>query len=103
MSVVLIATLLPAPGQRDALFELLEEVIPRVHAEDAGCELHALHEDDTRVVLIEKWADGAARSAHGNSLATRGLMEGLDGKLAAAPEILVLHPRPVGAAAQGAM
>jgi quinol monooxygenase YgiN len=55
MSVVVVATAIPAPGHRDEVVAAFEKVIPTVHAEDEGCELYALHEGEDRLVMVEKW------------------------------------------------
>ena len=51
----------------------LESAIARVHAEDEGCLLYALHEtQDGKLVMIEKYESGEAFAAHvkGDGLAT---------------------------------
>ena len=103
MSIVVVATLVPKPEERDAAVAALESVIARVHAEDAGCELYSLHEAPDRLVFIEKWADEAAMAAHGQSPAMAQLGEVLRGKLAAAPEIVRLTPHPAGTPSQGTL
>ena len=103
MSIVVVATLVPKPEEREAAIEALEAVIARVHAEDAGCELYSLNEAPDRLVFIEKWADQASMEAHGQSAAMAELNAALRGKLAAAPEIVRLTPHPAGTPAQGAV
>ena len=103
MSVVVVATLVPKGECRDDLIISLERTIARVHAEDAGCELYALHEADDRLVFIEKWLDSAALDAHSKSPAFVELMEKLTNQLAAPLEVIVLRPHPAGSADQGAI
>ena len=55
MSVVVVATIRPQSGCRDQVIAALENAVTRVHAEDGGCELYALHENDDLLVMIEKW------------------------------------------------
>ena len=81
----------------------LERAIARVHAEDRGCELYALHEGDGKLVMIEKWASQADLGGHSAGAAFRDLGGELDGALSAAPEIWVLAPHPAGTPAQGTL
>jgi len=50
MSVVVVATIRPGSGCRDQVMTALENAVARVHAEDEGCELYALYENDDRFV-----------------------------------------------------
>ena len=54
MSVVVVATIHPRRNCRDQVIAALEKAVIRVHAEDSGCELYALHENDDQLVMIEK-------------------------------------------------
>ncbi len=101
MSVILVATIRPGPGQRAEVIAALEKTIQRTHAEDAGCLLYALHEAPDRLVIIEKWADQAALDAHSRGEVLAQLTADLDGKLAAGPEVVILTPHPAGTAQQG--
>ncbi|GGJ68175.1 putative quinol monooxygenase [Streptomyces brasiliensis] len=103
MSIVIVATIRPRPETRADVIAALERVIPRVHAEDAGCELYALHEAPDRLVMVEKWADQAALDAHSRSDAFRQLTADLDGKLADRLEVHTLDPHPAGTAQQGTL
>ena len=96
MSIVVVATILPKAEHRDEVVAALEAVIPRVHAEDAGCELYAMHEGPDRIVMIEKWSDADALAAHGQSDALAELGGRLTGLLAAPSDVQMLHARPAG-------
>jgi len=101
MSIVVIATLVPKHECRDDLIATLERTIARVHAEDTGCELYALHEADDRLVFVEKWVDSVALDAHTESAAFVELNESLTHQLAAPLDVVVLRPHPAGSIGQG--
>jgi quinol monooxygenase YgiN len=101
MSVVVVATIRPAGGCRDQVMAALENAVARVHAEDDGCELYALHENDDRFVMLEKWASPEALAAHARGPAFVELANRLEGKLDAELDVQVLLPRPAGAAGRG--
>jgi quinol monooxygenase YgiN len=103
MSVIVVATARPRPGQRAEVIAAFEKAIQRTHAEDAGCLLYALHEAPDRLVMIEKWADQAALDAHSRSAGLAQLTADLDGKLAAGVEVVVLTPHPAGTTQQGTL
>ena len=103
MSIVLVATIVPRAEFRTAVSEILERAVARVHVEDRGCELYALHEDTDRLVMIEKWTDSAALESHRSSEASRWLRSNLAGLLATEIEIVTLAPRPAGTKSQGAI
>jgi quinol monooxygenase YgiN len=103
MSVVLVATIRPIPEHRDEVIAIFEAVITHVHAEDEGCELYALHEDEDRLVMIEKWASQEALAAHGRGPALAELNSRLAGKLLGDLDVQVLRPHPAGTARQGTL
>jgi quinol monooxygenase YgiN len=103
MSVVVIATIEPLPEHRDEVIAAFEATIARVHAEDEGCELYAMHEIDGRLVMIEKWTSAEALAVHGKGAALTDLGPRLAGKLTGASRVEVLQPHPAGTAAQGAL
>jgi quinol monooxygenase YgiN len=103
VSVVVVAFVHPKPEHRAEVTSALEAAIARVHAEDEGCELYALHEDDERFVFVEKWASGEALGKHAQSPALAELNERLEGKTAKPLEVLLLNPHPAGTDAQGAL
>ena len=100
MSVVVVATIMPLPEYRDAVIAAFTETIPAVHAED-GCEFYALHQNDDRLVMVEKWASGEALRTHSKGAALAAMGPKIAGKVTAAPEVIVLHPVAAGDEAKG--
>jgi quinol monooxygenase YgiN len=104
LSVVLVATIRPKADRQQDVVDAFTSGIPRVHAEDAGCELYALHTGgDGRVVMIEKWASAEALQAHGRSDAYAALGRSLAGLLDGAPDLQTLTAVPAGTPDQGAL
>jgi quinol monooxygenase YgiN len=102
MTVVVVATVFPAPGQADAARAALLRAVPRVHAE-AGCELYALHESGDRLVLIEKWASSDALATHAAADALADLRADLDGIIVGDLDIQLMAAVEAGTPAQGAL
>jgi quinol monooxygenase YgiN len=102
MTVVVVATVFPAPGRADDVRAALLRAIPRVHAEE-GCEIYALHESDDRLVLVEKWTSSNALATHAAAEALADLRRELAGITTGDLDIQHLTPVPAGASAQGAM
>jgi quinol monooxygenase YgiN len=100
MSVVVVATIVPLAEHRDEVISAFKETIEQVHAED-GCELYALHEAPDRLIMIEKWTSPEALRVHSKSAALTALNPKLAGKVASAPEVIVLQQLPVGDPAKG--
>ena len=73
MSVVIVATIIPAAEHRDAVVAAVRAAAEQVH-DEPGCELYALHEGPDRLVMVEKWASPEALAAHrdGTALAALG-------------------------------
>ncbi len=103
MSVVVVATIVPVPEHRDEVIAAFEAAIARVHAEDAGCELYALHEGKDQLVMVEKWAGAELLAAHSKSPALAALNKALAGKVVGGIDVRVLTPRPAGTAELGAL
>jgi quinol monooxygenase YgiN len=103
MAVVVVATIRPLPDRRAEVIAALEAVIARVHAEDEGCLLYALHEGPDRLVVIEKWLTGEALAAHGRGGAITELGKRLDGLVEGTPDVQVLQPHPAGTPEQGTL
>lgn len=101
MSVIVVATVVPAAGQRDGVIAALEATISRVHAEEPGTELYALHEGKEKLVMIEKYASQEAFAAHGQGGALAELSAALKGKLERDLDVQVLTPHPAGAQEKG--
>lgn len=107
MSVVLVATITPKPGQEDAVRDAVLATVPKVHAEE-GCELYALHEEQvpdsgTRFVMVERWASGEALGAHSKGAALAELGAALAGKVAAPPDVRRMTALPAGQEGKGAV
>ena len=79
MSVVVVATIHPRPGEHEAVKAAFLETIPLVHAED-GCELYALHEKDDRLVMVEQWSGPEALAVHSKAAALAALGPKLAGR-----------------------
>lgn len=102
MPVIIVATATPQPEHRDEVKAVFVAAVEQVHGED-GCELYALHEDDDRFVMIEKWASQDAVQTHGGSPALAKLGAGLKGKIVGGLDVVYLRPVPAGDAAKGAL
>ncbi len=102
MSVVVVATITPLPEYRDEVIAAFTETIPQVHAED-GCELYALHQAEDRLIMVEKWASREALATHSKGAALAAMTPKLAGKVARAPEVIVLDAVPAGDPAKGAL
>jgi quinol monooxygenase YgiN len=103
MAVVVVATLRPLPDRRAEVIAVLEDVIARVHAEDEGCLLYALHESPDGLVMVEKWSSAEALAAHGRGAAIAELGKRLNGLVEGASDIQVLQPYPAGTPDQGTL
>jgi quinol monooxygenase YgiN len=103
MSLVVVATILPLPEHRDEVLSAFTTVIRRVHAEDEGCQIYALHTSNDRLVMVEKWANAEALRRHDISAAVAELKQALSGKLSAPPDIQVLVPHPAGSHEMGSL
>ena len=95
MSVVVVATITPLPGEEAAVRAAILESIPKVHAEP-GCELYALHEGTGEFVMVERWASADALAVHGKAEALRTLGADLAGKVAGPPDVRRLTAVPAG-------
>jgi quinol monooxygenase YgiN len=103
MPVIVVATIKPLPQYRDEVTSALEAAVPAVPGED-GCELYALHRNDDRLVMIERWASPAALRTHSTgSAALQKLNIALKGKLEAPLDVVVLDPVTAGHVTKGAL
>jgi quinol monooxygenase YgiN len=100
VSVVVVATITPKPGEEDAVRAALLSSIPQVH-EEPGCELYALHEGAGQFVMVERWASPEALKQHGSAEALTRLGAALAGKVAGAPEVRRLTAVPAGDTEKG--
>ncbi|MGY1854987.1 putative quinol monooxygenase [Modestobacter sp. SYSU DS0290] len=102
MSFVIVATVHPKPGTRDAIREALLAAVPQVHAEP-GCELYSVQEDEEGFVFVERWASEEAMAAHGQGEALRTMMATISDSLAQPLAVRVLRPLPAGDPEKGAV
>lgn len=102
MSVVVVATITPKPGEEDAVRDAILASIPAVHQEP-GCELYALHEGPGQFVMVERWESDDALAVHGKADALTALGAALAGKVAAAPDVRRLTAVPAGDPEKGAL
>jgi quinol monooxygenase YgiN len=103
MSLIIVATAIPLAEHRDEVIAAFEDTITRVHAEDEGCELYALHTGRDRVVMIEKWTSKENLASHGRGPALADLQVRLAGKLESEMDVRVLRPHPAGTESQGVL
>jgi quinol monooxygenase YgiN len=103
MSVVIVATAFPIPEHRAEVIAAFEAAIARVHSEEPGCELYALHEGRDRLVMIEKYVSQGAVAEHGKSTALAELQAALKGKLSSPLDVQILIPYPAGEPSKGAL
>ena len=104
MSIVIVATAFPAAEYRTEVIAAFEKAMAAVHDAEPGCLLYALHEGpDGRLVMIEKYADQDAVTAHVSGAGLAALRADLDGKLASALDVQVLTPHPAGSPQKGVL
>ncbi len=103
MAVIVVATAFPVPEHREDVIAAFKTAEEKVHVEEDGCELYALHEGpDGRLVMIEKYASDEAVAAHRAGAGLAALREGLNGKLSAPIDVQVLTPHTAGTPVKGA-
>jgi quinol monooxygenase YgiN len=102
MSVVVVATIVPLAEHRDEVIAAFTETIAQVHTED-GCELYSLNEAPDRLIMIEKWSSPEALATHSKGANLAALNPKLAGKVAGAPQVIVLQQVPAGDPAKGAL
>jgi quinol monooxygenase YgiN len=102
VSVVVVATITPKPGEEDAVRDAIVASIPAVHQEP-GCELYALHEGKGQFVMVERWESADALAVHGKADALTALGAALAGRVAAAPDVRRLTAVPAGDAEKGVL
>ena len=91
-AVAITTTLHAKPGCEEALVGVLRALAGTVRREEAGCLLfepvRSRHEA-SRFVLLERYRDERALSAHANSAHLRDALPGLMDCLASPPELVV--------------
>ena len=102
-AVIVVATAFPIHEHRAEVVAAFEAAIAKVHSEEPGCELYALHEGDDRLVMIEKYASQDAVDQHIKGAGLAGLRVALEGKLSAPIDVQVLVPHPAGIKDKGAL
>jgi quinol monooxygenase YgiN len=103
MAVIIVATAFPLPEHRAETIAAFEAAMDKVHGEEDGCLLYALHEGTDRLVMIEKYASDEAVATHVAGAGLAALREALNGKLAAPMDVQVLTPHPAGSPVKGAL
>lgn len=102
MSVVVVARSVPKAGRMQDVLDAFAVVTPKVHAEQ-GCELYAVHHDDTYLVVVERWTSQADLDAHaaGEPIAELGRLAG--DAFDAPGEVLVLLADSFGDPTKGVL
>ena len=102
-AVIVVATAFPIQEHRAEVVAAFEAAMAKVHSEEPGCELYALHEGDDRPVMIEKYASQDAVDQHIKGAGLAGLRAALEGKLSSPIDVQVLVPHPAGSKDKGAL
>jgi len=102
-AVIVVATAFPIQEHRAEVVAAFEAAMAKVHSEEPGCELYALHEGDDRLVMIEKYASQDAVDQHIKGAGLAGLRAALEGKLSSPIDVQVLVPHPAGSKDKGAL
>lgn len=102
-AVIVVATAFPIHEHKAEVVAAFEAAIAKVHSEEPGCELYALHEGDDRLVMIEKYASHDAVDQHIKGAGLAGLRAALEGKLSSPIDVQVLVPHPAGSKDKGAL
>ena len=103
MAVIVVATAFPIPEHREEVITAFEAAEAKVHTEEDGCELYALHEGAGEFVMVERWASPEALAVHGKAEALTALGAALAGKVAGPPKVRRLDAVPAGEAGKGAL
>jgi quinol monooxygenase YgiN len=104
MSLVVVAVLTAKPGEAQGILDALGDIIPRVHAEDAGCELYAAHLDSAdHIVMVERWSSPETLDAHAKGANLADLNERIDRFMAKPMEVYVTEAKPFGDPVKGAL
>ena len=102
-AVIVVATAFPIQEHRAEVVAAFEAAMAKVHSEEPGCELYALHEGDDRLVMIEKYASQDAVDQHIKGAGLAGLRAALEGKLSSPIDVQVVVPHPAGSKDKGAL
>jgi len=100
MSVVVIATLVPKVGRVQDALDAFAGASPLVH-EETGCELYALHTDQSKLIVVERWSTPDDLAAHAAGAAIAELNRLMGDALTAPPEVTIAGNVPLGNPAKG--
>ncbi len=100
MSVVVLATITPKPGELQTLLDAMAVTAPLVHAEP-GCELYAVHTDGTEVFMVERWASPEALRVHSKGENLQNFSASVGSSLAGPPVVTVTENVPLGDPGKG--
>jgi quinol monooxygenase YgiN len=100
MSVIVIATLIPKPGRVQDAIDAIAGAAPLAHQE-AGCELYALHTDQAKLIMVERWTTADDLAAHAAGEAIAELNRRMGDALSTAPEVIVTANVPLGDPVKG--
>ncbi len=91
--LAVVATLEVKEGMESEFESVMKELAAKVHANEPGCSLYALHRAKAprTYVMLERYADPAALASHSQSDHFRGAMGRLMACLAGAPKIETLQ------------
>lgn len=102
--VVVVAVVHLKDGLRDEAERVIENVlIPGTHAEE-GCVTFAVHRDTREpntLVIVERWADGAALGAHMEAPHLAAFREKVGPMSAGPPDVYVLEACGLGDPTKG--
>ncbi|KAF2428739.1 hypothetical protein EJ08DRAFT_318294 [Tothia fuscella] len=94
--IYIVARLKPAEGKTDELVQGLSELASEVEKNESGCVSYQffVNEADGEIAIFEIYKDQEAVDAHKNSSHFKEAMKvGMEGKLAAPPNIQVIHKK----------
>ena len=94
-AIVVVVTLTPSEGNRDALLAVCKKYWPGIQ-EEPGCELIALHENPETFVVVERWTSHALWEQHLETEANASLNAELASLLGAPANVWDLNPVPIG-------
>ena len=102
MSIVVIATLTPKPGRVQDAVDAFAGASPLVH-EEVGCELYALHTDQSTLVMVERWASADDLAAHSTGAAMAELNRLMGDALSGPPAVAIMANVPLGVPSKGTL
>jgi quinol monooxygenase YgiN len=100
MSVIVLATITPKPGELQTLLDAMAVTVPLVHAEP-GCELYAVHTDGSVLYMVERWESRDALRAHSKGENLKNFGDAVGAALAGPPAVTITENVPLGDPAKG--